>query len=275
MYVAKRTSLFGWPSVPVGAKHDVRGERPIAEHSHDFAEVVVVVSGTAIQRSAAGPLPLQRGTVTMVRPGAWHSTSEARDLEYFNLYLSPELFLSEFDWVMGSEFLTGNLLRGEEIPAILTGGALERAVGWLGQLTAGSGDLRRPALLGLASCILSELDDAAQVFPVYGQDHSAIAKVMAAMSEDVSHPWTVGELAALALLSPSQLHRRFSGHVGRSVVAWLDQLRGEQAAIRLARTDATVAEIGRSVGWVDPSYATRRFRRLYGMSPTEYRRRIR
>jgi AraC-like DNA-binding protein len=48
---------------------------------------------------------------------------------------------------------------------------------------------------------------------------------------------------------------------------------------RMRRTEvsperATVSEIGRAVGWPDPSYAARRFRATYGVSPTEYRRRF-
>ena len=43
-------------------------------------------------------------------------------------------------------------------------------------------------------------------------------------------------------------------------MAWLDQLRGEAAARLLVQTDLPVSEIGRTVGWTDPNYASRRFR---------------
>lgn len=62
--------------------------------------------------------------------------------------------------------------------------------------------------------------------------------------------------------------------VARTLLGWLTQYRSEQMAVRLAAGRATVSEIGRSVGWPDPSYAARRFRATYGVSPTEYRRRF-
>jgi AraC family L-rhamnose operon transcriptional activator RhaR len=258
----------------VGVKHDVRGERPIEEHSHDFAEVVVVVEGTGVQTSTVGDIQLEPGTVVMVRPGAWHGTPVAERLEYYNLYLSPELFFNEMSWILESPYLTGNLLRGDEVPGRIGDETLARVTGWFAQLDDERRELRRPALVGLASCILSDLDEAAPGARG-GAASPPVLAVMTAMAEDVARPWTIAELADVAALSASQLHRRFVAQVGRSVIAWLDQLRGEQAARFLARTDASVSQIGSLVGWGDPSYAARRFRRLYGMTPLEYRARFR
>ena len=46
------------------------------------------------------------------------------------------------------------------------------------------------------------------------------------------------------------------------------------AAGLLVTTDDSVAEIGRIVGWADPNYASRRFRQIYGSTPTDYRSRF-
>lgn len=274
MYVARRGRLFDWPAIPIGVKHDLRGSRPIAEHSHDFAEVVVVVRGHGVQSSAVGEIELTPGTVVMLRPGSWHGTDRARDLEYFNLYLSPELFLEDLSWVLDSMFLTGNLIRGDEIPGRLDAARLARVTRWFDVLVAEIDELRRPALIGLAACILAELVDIGPATTRAPARSPAVIQVMTAVMDALPHPWSVAELAGLVALSPSQLHRRFVGQVGLSVTAWLDQVRGERAAALLSRTDTGVAEVGRRVGWPDPSYAARRFRRLYGMAPTEYRRRF-
>lgn len=272
MYVARRATTFGWPERPVGWKHDLRGGRDVAEHSHDFAEVVLIVTGEGTQISAAGRIPLNAGTVVMMRPGAWHGTIEARSLEFYNLYLSPELFAGELAWVLGSDLLTANLLRGEERPLEAALDATERMTAWFQQLENWGARLDRPALLGLASCLLAEVAGPASEVDAAT---SGIVAVMSAITDDVARPWTMAELARISGLSPSQLHRRFTARLGRPVFAWIDQKRGESAARLLAGSDATIAEVGRRVGWGDPSYASRRFRRWFGMTPTEHRARFR
>jgi transcriptional regulator GlxA family with amidase domain len=40
----------------------------------------------------------------------------------------------------------------------------------------------------------------------------------------------------------------------------------------LRTTDSTISVIAASVGWGDPDFAARQFRRSVGLSPSEYRR---
>ncbi|GAA1320419.1 helix-turn-helix domain-containing protein [Leucobacter albus] len=53
----------------------------------------------------------------------------------------------------------------------------------------------------------------------------------------------------------------------------LQRLRAERMAYLLRTTELTVAATGRTVGWSDPSYASRRFSAHWGVSPSDYRRR--
>lgn len=73
--------------------------------------------------------------------------------------------------------------------------------------------------------------------------------------------------------SVSHLHREFRAQLGLTPMAWLAQTRAELAASLLLQTDRPVAWVGRQVGWPDPNYFSRCFRRAYAMSPTAYRRR--
>jgi AraC family L-rhamnose operon transcriptional activator RhaR len=56
-------------------------------------------------------------------------------------------------------------------------------------------------------------------------------------------------------------------------MAQLAALRSEAAAVRLLRSEESIAAVGAAVGWGDPNYFSRRFRAHFGVSPTAFRQR--
>jgi AraC family L-rhamnose operon transcriptional activator RhaR len=57
-------------------------------------------------------------------------------------------------------------------------------------------------------------------------------------------------------------------------MAYLAQVRAEQAAVLLLHSDEPVTRTGRAVGWPDQNYFARRFKAHYGLSATTYRERF-
>lgn len=91
----------------------------------------------------------------------------------------------------------------------------------------------------------------------------------------VDHPteqFTTESLCRIANLSPSSLRRLFKRHTGKSPGAFIQDLRLMVAARRLLVTDARISDIAYEVGFEDPNYFSRMFRRNFGVSPQEYRR---
>jgi transcriptional regulator GlxA family with amidase domain len=68
--------------------------------------------------------------------------------------------------------------------------------------------------------------------------------------------------------------RRFKAATGYSPIDYVQRLRVEAAKRRLERTEASVEEISWNVGYEDPAFFRRLFRRLIGLSPGAYRRRF-
>lgn len=85
----------------------------------------------------------------------------------------------------------------------------------------------------------------------------------------------VAELAAFVGLSPSRLSALFHASTGGGVHAYLVGLRMAKARRLLDTTAARVGVIAREVGYADPRYFSRHFRRVHGMSPVEFRSRVR
>ena len=76
-------------------------------------------------------------------------------------------------------------------------------------------------------------------------------------------------------VSPETLRAEFRAQFGVTPFAyWCDQ-KQNQACGLLHRTDLSIAEVARRVGFDDQNYFSRFFRKHMGMSPTEYRRRYR
>ena len=77
-------------------------------------------------------------------------------------------------------------------------------------------------------------------------------------------------IAHLCGVSKRTLYRRLSEQ-GTSLKQELDQLRLDKASTALIAGERSVADIGASLGYHDPSVFTRTFRRWTGKSPSEYR----
>lgn len=84
-------------------------------------------------------------------------------------------------------------------------------------------------------------------------------------------PLTLAELAELAELSPSHFVRAFRAALGTSPIQWLRNARIEQAKRRLVESSDTLKEVAAQVGYGDQFYFSRDFKRMTGMSPSEFR----
>jgi AraC family L-rhamnose operon transcriptional activator RhaR len=260
----------------------------VSVHGHGFIEIAVVTGGTARHVSASGSAPLRRGSVVVQRPGDWHGYVDVADLSVLNVYAGPELFALELEWVAKDPALGAVLRphrdgRSARSPAThLEDKALARVEDWCAALMAtGVGDVgfegrsARALRLGHLILLLGEVGGAmsgqGQGADVRARAHPAVSEAMHLLASDLAEPWSVPRLAGAANLAPAYLTRLFSAEVGLAPMAYVNRLRAERAAALLIETDLPVASIGALVGWPDPSYASRRFRACFALSPAQYR----
>ncbi|MFC7896491.1 AraC family transcriptional regulator [Streptomyces sp. NPDC057381] len=98
-----------------------------------------------------------------------------------------------------------------------------------------------------------------------------VGRALRLLQADPAHPWTVASLAAKAGVSRAALARRFTGLVGEPPMAYLTGWRLALAADRLRDTDDTLGAIARQVGYGGAFALSTAFKRVYGVSPQEYR----
>lgn len=82
---------------------------------------------------------------------------------------------------------------------------------------------------------------------------------------------SVSELARVANLSTSHYAALFHELTGASPKRYFSRLRIHRGAQLLATTDQDVGAVARALGYQDPLYFSRAFRRLNGVSPSRYR----
>ena len=83
---------------------------------------------------------------------------------------------------------------------------------------------------------------------------------------------SIEQYAASRNMSTSWFVKSFTAAVGEPPTRFIMEERVRNAQVLLETTDGTVAEIGAIVGYEDPLYFSRVFRKARGLSPMKYRR---
>ncbi|MEW9533543.1 helix-turn-helix domain-containing protein [Microbispora sp. NPDC049125] len=150
---------------------------------------------------------------------------------------------------------------------------LDRAVALLDEIvTTLERDHSPASLMGAAGAAWKLLTQIVvdRAMPVPGDP---LQRAMAYLAERLDSTVRVADLASMVGVSPSHLSALFRRATGGGVLAHHTALRMAQARNLLDTTDATVAAIAREVGYPDPFYFSRHFKRMHEASPTEYRNR--
>jgi len=103
-------------------------------------------------------------------------------------------------------------------------------------------------------------------------DAGRIDRVCRILNERFTERITLAEAAAAAHLSIPAFSRFFRRKTGRTLVAYLNELRTGLACRELIETDRSVSDIAFDSGFNNLSNFNRRFLELKGMSPRDFRR---
>lgn len=99
-----------------------------------------------------------------------------------------------------------------------------------------------------------------------------VKRIIHYLSTQYAEPLSIESMAETIGFSRAYLSRVFKRHTGMTPVTFLLQLRLDKARRLLReRRELTVEQIAASVGFQDPLYFSKQFRRFYGMPPTAYR----
>jgi transcriptional regulator GlxA family with amidase domain len=100
-----------------------------------------------------------------------------------------------------------------------------------------------------------------------------VKRIIELMQDDPSRTFTLDQMAESVNLSPAYFCCLFKSITGTSPAKYLKSLRMQRAATLLTTTFLSVKEVVRRVGCMDESHFVRDFKRIYGVTPSEYRNR--
>lgn len=270
---------------------------------YECVRLVVVRSGSAILSTKAGKIAVGEGNVILIGPNAKCGYSPESSLTASTVFLNTQYFFDQVFWQLAGAVRCRQDAHGMAattfVDTVHSMGIGQHRIGlltpWLDELVSLSVDnvagRSFPRVQALWYSILDIIMpfapkvhmDTGSSFPVEagsvastGQNFSSIrdeaARVHEMMTQSVSEPWNLTQLASAVHLSPKQLTRIFVESYGMTPSSFLTEARVERMADILTATTASIAEAGRQVGWRSRSRASEAFVEVMGLTPREYRR---
>jgi len=103
------------------------------------------------------------------------------------------------------------------------------------------------------------------------ETNQVIAAALHFMKENIEKRLALSEIAEFVGCSVSHFSHIFLSRMGQSPLAYLNNLKIDEAAHLLTTTDMKVNQICFKVGFDDPYYFSRLFSKIKGVSPRQYR----
>lgn len=250
-------------------------------HTHEFIEIVYVLSGSMTHVIDGQKYKVKHGDILFMNYGCTHAFFSDEEYSYVNILFSPELMSEEivtpanaFSVLsltafndMRSEsnygkisFLGTERREIEDIVFAMLKEYSERKISW-------------ETVLGnyLNTLIVKMLRKTEM-----GVEPSEIRDIWQKLSEYIDNnldsKLTLNDLAQKCFYNPSYFSRIFKEKFKISFVEYITQKRLARAIELLKNTDVSVSEIGQRVGFSDNKSFYHAFSRCYHCTPSQYRK---
>lgn len=123
---------------------------------------------------------------------------------------------------------------------------------------------------------LGEVEEQFALLQQYRQENRVIETVKAYILQHYTEELELSKLAEAVYLTPSYLSKLFKTETGETITDFLISVRIDRAKELLRdRSALKTYEIGEKVGYADPAYFNKVFKKVVGCTPKEYRDRAR
>lgn len=132
------------------------------------------------------------------------------------------------------------------------------------------------AKLAMQELVIRLLQTEARRLLIHGQavGKSRLSWVVQAIDQAPETNWTIAQLADIACMSPSHFAHKFSQDLGLSPLQYVLRKKLAVGVKRLFNSRDTVSQIAYDLGFGQTGYFIRQFKRMYGVTPDAYRKRI-
>lgn len=254
-------------------------------HWHDQMEFIYIKKGSGTVSINLRPCHVEAGYIVPVLPGELHSIDgdPGVRMEYENIIFSLEVLdcQEQSDWCRTNvidELRQGRLTPPRPIcPGTAVHDELSAA---LDGADAASENMEPGYALIVKSCLFLCLHAmyryrAQQTLSDPSRHTEQIKKLLGWVKTHFSEHISVQDAAQITGYSASHFMRIFRQETGQTFNVFLTEYRITASTYFLKETDDPISEIAMRCGFDNFSYFIRCFRKRYGLSPREYRRRQR
>jgi len=261
-------------------KHD--GSFPL--HSHEYAELAIVLGGRATHLTNHGNHPLEDGDVVVINRHTKHGFTDAQGLKLCNIMYDPRQFLAghpDLDRMAGyhalfdleprsrcAEFKERLHLPTDELIYVTS------LVSALKAEFDSHNDGRHTSVRSAFLLLVTHLAR------LYARQKEQVGTPLARMANVISHiqkhyrePLRLEDLARLSHWSPSQFRRHFKRSYNISPVKFITQIRLHKACEMLKDPNHDITYVAMETGFSSSSFFSTQFKNYLGESPSQYRRR--
>jgi AraC family transcriptional regulator, transcriptional activator of pobA len=257
-------------------QHVLNGKDLIHElHKHDFYFVLAILHGTGVHEIDFVKYPVHDHSVFILRPGQVHKLELTADAEGFLLefdlsFYQPKNTIAEHRWKKASSknYCEVEAARFKKLHAYLSTIFDEYSLKQEGYVEAIKANLD----LFFLEYIRQSRNPNSIAKSESGYIQERFEELVRLLETNIVSTKNVSEYADMLSLSPYQLNSIVKTSVGKTVSDLINEQIVLEAKRHLIATDAQVKEIADRLGYEDPSYFIRFFRKHTGHSPDSFRK---
>ncbi|HVK24408.1 MAG TPA: AraC family transcriptional regulator [Actinokineospora sp.] len=237
-------------------------------HRHTFHEIIHVTAGTGTHVVDLARWDLRPPHLGVIAPGQVHHWERVRGLDGTVILFTDDFLL---DHPEDRELLR---LLSERPWLSLDDGANARTRGLIAELDSeyrAAADGVESVLGALLHVLLVRAGRLARTSPSAPARGKAVAEEFARLAGRGEELWSVKDYAERIGVTPGYLSEAVRAATGRTAAQLVRETRVHEAKRLLAKTDLTVRQVAGRVGFGDPAYFCRFFRREAGLSPGQFR----
>lgn len=231
---------------------NVTGAQSAPLHTHDQYEIIVYTAGEGVMRTREREYPVRAGTIVIVPPGVGHGTVSSQPVE--RLYIRGE-FRQIFSF--GETAVLTDNPRGEG-----------QQLGWLlYENRFGNREYLHALCTAFAQFLLLHLETRSGM-------GRAVNEVICQLTERFSDAdLNVTELLHRSGYARDYIRAQFRRMTGKTPVEFLTDVRMRHACflVEFYADTLSLAQIAKRCGYTDYVYFSKKFKKVVGLSPREYK----
>jgi AraC-like DNA-binding protein len=250
-------------------------------HAHEFFEIVVFDAKGGTHEVAGHAEEIRKGQVWMLPPGTVHDLTDVGDATGWLLLLGPEqLGLADASDVV-QPWQTQPLVvpfqlhdaTGRPVPLQLSASALRYWLGWLVNMQRELAERRLGYSQAVAATLNLLLISAARMCPppASRRRDPLVSRALEIVDRRFTEPLSLRDVADELHVTSGHLTEVVRIRTGRPLGEWILQRRMTQARLILGESETPVVEVAAQSGFSTVGQFGRQFRRLHGMSPSQWR----